>query len=1044
MSLDYHWKRSYYGKLQGETKLLYNRPFNRSQLHFADLDGDGDSDLYIGKEDGRIAFFLNQNNEFTLQVEDFEAFHEEIVNKKKVRVSKVIDVGMNASPVFIDIDQDGDLDLFIGSGDGTIFYYQNQGNALLPILELITPIYMGLNVGRNSVPRFADVNADRAPDLLLGAHDGKLRVFFNQGSPTRALFCPDMTKQAMQHADCQKSQFSLLGEITPEIDVTPAWVDWDQDGDLDILAGKSSGYLNFYVNRGNSLEPKWELESERFLYINTGGFAAPVFFDFNGDFFPELMIGTATSRVIYYENRELIFAGLKNIPQLALDQLNQLEAPEKILKSACEQLANGDVAVCLQAMLPAYGLQPAEANSLEALAWQVLRPSSSFQSTLFERELPEFPETIAEEQADLVAAQANVNVPLPANSPAVTPVANVPADTSIPTNEVAAPRDQEVISRNNLWIQSENFLDVEKLIHTDHNIMITSGDWDQDGDVDLLLGGRSGNLYAYENRGDLQEPDWYLVEFPALSVQQRKYSAPVLADIDQDQDLDILVGKHSGELELILNQGDAKTPDWVLTDIQLGGIDVGGHSTPLVYDIDQDQDLDLLVGNQKGLIIYYENNGSIEKADFVLKSTRFGQLKSPGGYAYPSLFFWNEDSYPDLLLGNQNGSVQLATHHPLPNYPVTFGWKLENIDMAEMATSGHSAPHFLEINGDKQTDLLIGDQEGNLLVWLNQGRKIMEPEPEPAITTNSLERTVFESGATDLLVETEYLSEVVLQDQPVEPIYVLVTENYANLQQTNLNLRRSIPAFADLDGDQDLDMLIGSREGRLLQYRNDSNSNNSVWLLEDEQFLGYKGGINPAPVFADLDSDGDIDLLIGNEKGSIHYWENRGTSAFPEFFPNPTPLVGVTGGRNSIPAVADLNGDGLMDILVGNFQGHLRQYLQFRTENSFRFRLFHRRYLNLDVGLGAAPVFVDLNKDKQLDLIVASDQGRLTSFQPATAENTSPWGWVLQQSSYFQHIQMPLGSFPVFADIDQDHDLDLFIGSDAGNLYFYRNDGVIQ
>ena len=175
----YQWQRQYYGKLNGQEKLLYTRGFERSILSFADFDGDGDEDLFVGKSDGRIALFRNPgDNQFRLETEDFSAFQEDIQNSRKVRVKRVIDVGTNAAPTWFDIDDDGDLDLFVGSGDGTIFFYQNRGNALLPVLELVTPAYMNIQVNSNSVPNFSDVNADRAADLLLGNQQGDTKLYY--------------------------------------------------------------------------------------------------------------------------------------------------------------------------------------------------------------------------------------------------------------------------------------------------------------------------------------------------------------------------------------------------------------------------------------------------------------------------------------------------------------------------------------------------------------------------------------------------------------------------------------------------------------------------------------------------------------------------------------------------------------------------------------------------------------------------------------------------------------------------------------------------
>ena len=72
--ISYKWLPQFYGKIKGENKLLFSRSFSRSQLRFVDIDNDGDKELFIGKEDGRIAFFEKQgptNTQFELITEDF-------------------------------------------------------------------------------------------------------------------------------------------------------------------------------------------------------------------------------------------------------------------------------------------------------------------------------------------------------------------------------------------------------------------------------------------------------------------------------------------------------------------------------------------------------------------------------------------------------------------------------------------------------------------------------------------------------------------------------------------------------------------------------------------------------------------------------------------------------------------------------------------------------------------------------------------------------------------------------------------------------------
>ena len=1023
----YQWQRKYYGKLNGQEQLLYTRGFERSILSFADFDGDGDEDLFVGKSDGRIALFRNPgDNQFRLETEDFSAFQEDVQNSRKVRVKRVIDVGTNAAPTWFDIDDDGDLDLFVGSGDGTIFFYQNRGNALLPVLELVTPAYMNIQVNGNSVPSFSDVNADRAADLLLGNQQGDTKLFYNQGVATRALFCPDVPSQRSRIKGCEKARTQLIGNISPEVDATPTFVDWEGDGDQDILVGKSRGRIDFYLNRGTKLQPEWELESSRFLFINTGGFAAPRFFDVNRDGYPELLIGTRTSRILYYENRDPITTGLKQVAALRRVNLDPRKAPLALMEEACAQI---DVFPnCLPPLLEGFGL-PLEVTTLEEIVERSLRPSPSFLSTEIG------PDVVPDPQASSNAAAPGNMYTMQVNAP----VAN---DEETTTETVEPPVSREARSRNRYWPVTENFFNIGELLPEDRHTLVTAGDWDGDGDPDLLLGSRSGALYAYVNQGGTEDPDWSRVEFPSLAPNGRSFSAPSLADLDGDGDLDILVGREDGTLDLLRNEGSKESPDWQMAEVRFAKIDIGSRSTPLIRDLDGDSDLDLLVGNSQGFLIYFENQGSSEKANFVLESARFANAQSSSGNAVPAIFQWDDDENADLLIGESSGTLQLLTHQPQPNYPVSLGWQQQAQIWQDLETVGSSAPFLVDLNGDQQQDLLVGDEDGHLLSWLFIGKQ--QPTdiapPEPVMTANTLERPRIVEGQDFADLPPEPTIQVVPPPTPIlprEPIYELVSQRFAGQNFGN----RAVPALLDLDGDGDLDLIVGNRRGELRSFQNDPENGSDRWNLMDENFLEYSGGANAAPVFADVDSDGDKDLLVGNESGSVLFWENRGTPEFPEFFRDPRPMNGVTSGRNSIPAIYDVNQDGRADLLLGNFGGNMRLYLQEANGTGFRFRLYHRRFLDLDVGLGAVPVFADFNNDQQNELVVGSDAGRLIEFRPADATQDTPWGWKLNDGPLAK-LSMPVGGVPVFVDYDSDGDLDLIVGTEAGDLQFYRNKAI--
>ena len=1050
----YNWTPQFYGKIKGERKLLYTRSFARSQLRFVDIDNDGDDDLFVGKADGRIAFFLNQGSFsaplFELQTEDFVVIHEGLDEQNNPTLLKtVLDVGSNAAPEFADIDNDGDFDLFIGSKDGHIFHYENRGNQLSPVFFRKTPIYMGLKFGGNSVPRFADLNGDRALDLLIGTRSGKIHIFFNSGMTDEAVFCTAFNVADPPDLRC-KYQPELLANIAPQIDAVPELVDWDQDKDLDLVVGKSNGKLNYYLNNGDRFAPQWLLKSKHFQFIDTGANVAPTFKDLNQDNFPELFLGTASSMVIYYENNEVLLDQLSKISAVQLKKLDKSSSFNNILSQACRQLRG--LPECLATLAAAFGV-PAEVKiaGMEELHPYILRPDLSIDTNLDQvspatasditKNVAGVDSAVEENSAANAETQAANEGEAEENTVQTDPATadgENQAETPAINKEIEKLKLQGVITRNQLWLASRNFFKIESLIGSERYSSITSGDWNKDGRLDILLGSRSGEIFAFENRTE-QGTDWYPIHFPALKNNKRQFSSPILADIDGDGDLDIISGNRRGKLELLLNRGSAKKPEWIVHDVNISQIDVGSFSTPLLEDMDRDDDLDLLVGNSKGLIIYYENQGSKTAPHFVLRNTRISGIQLKANAA-PTFWKWNADEHPDLVVGGRAGFLSLLSHLPPERSPALRGWKLEAEHWQNISSIGYSTPHFADFDGDNKSDLMLGDEEGNLLFWKNNGvikKEDTEEKSTLILTENMLEveEEKEQQSETKIAFEKSVSEKDPEEKEPIDPKFEFVSAKYGNLELG----RRAFPAFIDIDGDNILDLIVGNKAGELRYYRREQNSVDAEWTLESKHFLDYRGGKNSAPVFTDLDGDADLDLLVGNQQGSIQYWENKGNFEFANFVYNPTPFIGVTGGRNSVPAVIDLNGDGLNDLLVGNFLGQLYKYQRTGINKGNRFQLEIRKYLNLDVGLGAIPIIADLNNDQQPELIIGSDSGKMKSFE-LDPDATGSINWKASPE-YFKELKLPVGANPVFVDLDNDGDLDLIIGSEAGTLYYFRNTG---
>jgi hypothetical protein len=131
------------------------------------------------------------------------------------------------------------------------------------------------------------------------------------------------------------------------------------------------------------------------------------------------------------------------------------------------------------------------------------------------------------------------------------------------------------------------------------------------------------------------------------------------------------------------------------------------------------------------------------------------------------------------------------------------------------------------------------------------------------------------------------------------------------------------PTLGDLDGDGDLDLLIGEASGALNYYRNDGSRSAPRFTLVSDEWEGIREGRRSAPRLADLDGDGDLDLVIGTEAGSPVVLRNGGTRSAPRFVRESHELLLPP---LTVPAFGDLDGDGDTDLLVGNAGGGLLHY----------------------------------------------------------------------------------------------------------------------
>ncbi len=239
--------------------------------------------------------------------------------------------------------------------------------------------------------------------------------------------------------------------------------------------------------------------------------------------------------------------------------------------------------------------------------------------------------------------------------------------------------------------------------------------------------------------------------------------------------------------------------------------------------------------------------------------------------------------------------------------------------------------------------------------------------------------------------------------------------------------------FADLDNDGDQDAVLFSLNGRTLLFENigDDRFRN----ITIESGIDVVGRISTMS-FVDWDFDGDLDLILGNEIGSLKFIRNKGYLRFEDV----SSSIAVTDSfPYYLPALADVDQDGDADLFLYSVFGPLHyfenagldaQHLPIFIERSARSPQMTRNPYFFTQSLS----FADYDNDGDLDVLLVNRQHSLKLF-----ENTG--------RLTFREVTLPKGLNRVFlsygaswGDLDCDGDLDFVLGT-LGKNYIFWNTG---
>jgi hypothetical protein len=308
----------------------------------------------------------------------------------------------------------------------------------------------------------------------------------------------------------------------------------------------------------------------------------------------------------------------------------------------------------------------------------------------------------------------------------------------------------------------------------------------------------TSKLTALKNVGTANQPKFELLskDYASLGTLSMQNLVPAFGDLDNDGDPDMVIGASDGRMYYYQNvAAPGLAANFVLNSALFSGMLFGQYCAPQLVDVNRDDKLDILTGRSNGKLNYYKNIGTITNPQFSADSANyfFGNvnvipLNVTNGYSFPCLFE-NNGSY-ELLVGSADGKIY---HYVNIDNNLNGAFTLLDSTFQNLYEGSRCAPVVFDINNDSQPDLMIGNYSGGVSFFIGDPlagtQKLFElsGNPEIKLFPNPANDQLFFMMDDVLKLQTINLSITNIQGQllyaqSVNPGYLnsISTENFAS------------------------------------------------------------------------------------------------------------------------------------------------------------------------------------------------------------------------------------------------------------------------